>query len=180
MNKVGLISAMRCEIPDLITYGKSKRVQNFKLEDYDIGVILSGIGPEKAANATKILCSEFNPDYIIFLGFCGAAQKGINMGDLVVADKIHYNGNEISLKSSQLKDVKRCLSTHTIPHHIGKLQTFDHPVLSKKEVLDDAIGVDMESYIIFQKAREHNIPSVIIRSVSDIIPERKPFLFPTI
>ena len=178
MPKVGLICAMECELPEIIPYRNSKQVQTYTIGDFDIGVILSDVGAENAKTVTKKLSSEYKPDHIIVLGFCGGSQLKLAIGDIVVADKIHYNGNEVSSKSSQLEDVKTCLSKNLITYHVGKLQTFDHPVLSRKEVLADVLGVDMESYVIVQEAKKHNIPAITIKSVSDILPERKPLLIP--
>jgi hypothetical protein len=36
----------------------------------------------------------------------------------------------------------------------------------------------MESYAIVKKTKEFNIPCIIIKSVSDIIPLKKPMFFP--
>ncbi|MHA1454345.1 MAG: 5'-methylthioadenosine/S-adenosylhomocysteine nucleosidase family protein, partial [Promethearchaeota archaeon] len=141
MPKVGLISAMKCELPDIIPCRNSKQIQIYTLGDFDIGVIISGVGPENAKTATKKLYSEYKPDRIVVLGICGGSQTKLAIGDIVVADKIHYNGNEVSSSSPQLEDVKTCLSKNLIPYHVGKLQTFDHPVLSRKEVLADVLGV---------------------------------------
>lgn len=180
MSKVGLICATKCELPEIIPYRNSKQIQIYTIGGNDIGVIISDVGPENAKTATNKLYLDYKPDWITVLGICGGSQTKLAIGDIVVADKIHYNGNEISLKCSLLEDVKTCLSKNFITYHVGKLQTFDHPVLSRKEVLADVLGVDMESYVIAHEAKKLNIPSITIKSISDILPDKKPILIPKI
>ena len=79
-----------------------------------------------------------------------------------------------------LKEIKRRLTNSSIDYRVCKFQTFDHPVLSRGEVLEDILGVDMETYAIVKKAKEYNIAPIVIKSVSDILHERKPLVFPTI
>ena len=164
MPKVGLICATKYELPEIIPYRNSKQIQTYNIGNFDIGVIISDVGPENAKTATKKLYLDYKPDWIIVFGICGGSQIKLVVGDIIIANKIHYNGDEIVLKCSQLEGVKTCLSNNLITYHVGKLQTFDHPVLSRKEVLADVLGVDMESYVIVDEANKHNIPSIIIKS----------------
>tara|TARA_Y100000310_G_scaffold327507_1_gene394000 strand:+ start:3801 stop:4424 length:624 start_codon:yes stop_codon:yes gene_type:complete len=180
MVKIGLLGELKCELPDIVPYDKSRHVQTYKLGDYDVGVFLSGIGQKKAENATERLCTEFNPDYLIFLGFCGGIDPEANIGTLLVADTIHYHGKEESLEGPELEHVKICLTDSSIDYRVGEFQTFDGPVLSRGKVLEGVLGVDMEAYAIVRKAKEYNIPSIVIKSISDILPEEKPLMFPTI
>jgi nucleoside phosphorylase len=124
MVKIGLLIALKRELPEVIPYSKSKYVQTYNIGDYDIGVLLSGIGQKRAEKATERLSS--------------------------------------------------------IDYRVGEFQTFDRPVLSKGKVLEGVLGVDLEAYAIVKKAKEYDTPSIIIKSVSDIIPEKKHLIFPTI
>ena len=173
MIKVGLLGELKCELPEVIPYSRSKHVQTYNIGDYKVGVLLSGIGQKKAENATERLCTEFDPDYLIFLGFCGCLDSELNIGTLLVADTVHYNGEEESLEDPELEYVKRCLTDSSIDYKVGKFQTFDSPRLSKEEVLEGVLGVDMEAYAIASKAKEYNVPTIVIKSVSDILPEKK-------
>ncbi|MFC1752655.1 hypothetical protein ACFL96_04590 [Thermoproteota archaeon] len=178
MARIGLLGELKCELPDLIPYEKSKEVQTYHIGEHDIGVILSGIGQKKAANAAKKLL-EYKPDYLIFLGFCGGAKPELNIGDLALAEIIRYEGEEISLDSAHLEEIAGCLSDSGIAYHRGLFHTFDKPVLSRRGLSDDILAVDMEAYIIAKLAQEQNVPSIMLKSVSDIIPEQKPLFFPT-
>ena len=41
MVRIGLLSALKRELPEVIPYGKSKYVQTYNIGNYDIGVLLS-------------------------------------------------------------------------------------------------------------------------------------------
>ncbi len=178
MAKIGLLSALKWELPQAIPYGKSKCIQTHKLGDYDVGVLVSGVGYKRAEQAAERLCIEFNPDYVMCLGVCGGVGQKVNIGTLVVANKVHYHGETESLECPELEGIQRCLAESSIDWKVGGFQTFDTPVLSKAEVLEDVLGVDMEAFAVVKKAREYHVPSVIIKSVSDILPEKAPLMFP--
>lgn len=169
---------MKCEIPDIIPYQNSKMIQTYQIGNTEIKLTVSGVGQENARDAAKKLCLENDVDLVIFLGFCGGTKTRLKIGDLIIAEKVHYNGGEISLNPSKIEEVKKCLSKQLLNYYTGKLQTFNRSVISNEKVLDDVIGVDMESYMVAQEADKYNIPSIIVRSVSDIIPDKKPLLFP--
>lgn len=175
MTKVGLLFAMRREIPDVIPKPKpkSKQIEVFRVRGYDLAVLVSGVGPKKARAATKRLCYQLNPpDYLMCLGICGGNKEDLNIGDLLVADSVYCDGREISLKSPKLDELIGFLSDSSLDHCLGSFQTFDSAVLSKEGVLDGVVGVDMESYAVAYEAREHKIPLLIIKAVSDILPEK--------
>ena len=56
-------------------------------------------------------------------------------------------------------------------YHLGKLQTSNWPVLSRARVAGDTLAVDMESFAIAQTAAKYQIPAIIIKAVSDIVPK---------
>ncbi len=56
-------------------------------------------------------------------------------------------------------------------YHVGKLQTFNWPVLSRARVDGDTFAIDMESFAITQTAAKYHIPAIIIKAVSDIVPK---------
>ncbi len=175
MKKIGLITALDIEVPDQIKYNKSRDIQIIKNKENEIGLIVSGVGQKNAIEATKKLCREYKPDIIFFLGFCGGVLKDCNACDLFLADGICYNGKELQIDKQSLEFVKQKLVKNKINFCIGRLQTFDDVVLSKKDVSSDVIGVEMESYGAVEEAKKHNIPMILIRTVSDIVPEKKPF-----
>lgn len=142
MEKIGLISTRECEVPDQISCRSTKKIQTHKVGQNGIEVIVSGIGQKNVIGSTKTLCQEYSPDFIIFLGFCGGIMKNCMVCNLFIADKIHYDGNEISLDSQRLNHVKKIVSKSQNTPFVGNFQTFDTPVLSKTDVVNDVNGVE--------------------------------------
>ena len=169
MTNVVLIVAQRTEVP--ILFRDTSTVH--QLYDNVIKVIISGIGQKRAGKKTKNLCESkerFSPEYLINLGFCGATNDELNIGDLIIANRLSYNNQEIHLNNRYIDKVKD--SFQGIKHFTGKLQTFNWPVFSRKRVCEDTLAVDMESFAIGETSKNYKIPIVVIKVVSDIVPKR--------
>ena len=175
MKKIGLITALEIEVPDQLKYTYSKEIQKFKNKENEVAVIVSGVGQKKAIAATKKLCSEYKPDIIFFIGFCGGVKKGCKPCDLFLADSICYNDSELKIDEKSLDFVKQKLSKNRFKIIIGKFQTFDDVVVSKKGLAEGVVAVEMESYAALKEANKYKTPMILLRSVSDIIPEKKTF-----
>ena len=75
-----MISGMRCGV----AYWYSQPV----------AVLVSGQGEDKARDACRAMIRRFQPRFVLSAGFCGALQKGIKVGDIVVSRRI-YRGVDI-------------------------------------------------------------------------------------
>ena len=180
MPRIGLLCAFKNELPKVIPYRKSPHVQTYKIGHCDIGVLVSGVGQRRAATATKRLCAEFNPEHLMVLGVCGGVNPELAVGTLLVADRVHYQDQSASLEGEELEAVQQCLTDASIDYRVGGMQTFDQPVLSRDGVGNDVLGVDMEAYAIVRTAEQHSIPAIIIKAVSDIVPEEAPAILPSV
>ena len=173
MPNIGLIVAMRAEVP----YMLKNTTGIYRIGDNAIRVAVSGIGLKKAQRATQQVCTGslgFHPDLMINAGFCGAVRNELDIGHLIIANRLAYRDREIRLENSPIEKVVGRLVE--FEYHLGKLQTFNWPVLSRARVTSDALAVDMESFAIAQTAANYQIPAIIIKAVSDIVPEH-PGLF---
>jgi nucleoside phosphorylase len=169
MPNICLIAAMRAEIPYILKNASG----TYRIGDNAIRLVVSGIGPRKARRATQQVCNGalgFLPDLLINSGFCGAAQNGLGIGQLIVADRLTYGDREIQLDDVLVEKIGGILIESE--YHVGKLQTFNWPVLSRARVAPDTLAVDMESFAIAHMAAKYQIPAVFIKAVSDIVPER--------
>ena len=167
MPNIGLIVAMRTEIPHVLKHTTGI----CRIGDNAIRLAVTGIGPKKARHATQEVCTGslgFRPDLLINAGFCGAVRNELNVGDLILADLIGYRNREIRLQNSTFVKIADLLVGSD--HQIGKLQTFNWPVLSRARVSGDPLAVDMESFAIVQTAAEYQIPTIVIKAVSDLVP----------
>ena len=168
MPKIGLIVAMRAEVP----YMLKNTTGIYQIGDNAIRVAVSGIGLKRARRATQqmcIGCLGFLPDLLINSGFCGAVRNRLDIGHLIIANRLAYRDREIQMENSPIEKVVDLLVESE--YHVGKVQTFNRPVLSRARVAGDTLAVDMESFAIAQTAAKYRIPAIIIKAVSDIVPK---------
>jgi len=168
MPNIGLIVAMRAEVP----YMLKNTTGIYQIGDNAIRVAVSGIGLKKARRATQQACTGslgFLPDLLINSGICGAVRDKLDIGHLIIANRLAYRDREIQLENSPIEKIVDLLVESEL--HVGKLQTFNWPVLSRARVAGDTLAVDMESFAIAQTAAKYHIPAIIIKAVSDLIPK---------
>lgn len=176
MSTVGLICAMKIEVPKIISEVVEKEVVEMRrIGENNIGVIVSGIGLDNAKQAAIRLCRVVEPDYLLCLGWCGAA-KDFQIGQLLMAESVSFDGKEISLKSERLEQTKKSLAEEDIDFKAGKFETFDIIVTSRNNISQGVIAVDMESYAVADVAEKNKIPLIVLKFVSDIVPKDKPSL----
>ena len=157
--------------------------------DADVCVVKSGIGKVNAALATQKLIDTYHPDFIISSGCAGGLSQLLNVGDVVVSEKVRYHdvfcgeGNELG----QVQDMPVEFETNTalinlalacnqyIDVHIvrGKIASGDWLVTGDKvqdiiDVVPNAIAVDMESGAIAQVCHINNVKFVAFRVISDV------------
>ncbi len=107
---IGLIASTEIEISDIFRklniYGRitSKNKTFYRLIiDRDISILacICGIGKVNAAYWTTLLLERFSPDIIYVIGVGGAyPSSGLNIGDIVIAEKEIYGDEGLALKNS--------------------------------------------------------------------------------
>ena len=160
---------MGSEVPDLFP-GKSGV---HRIGDHVVHVVVSGIGPQRARRATERMCTgfhDFYPDWIMALGFCGGTRDDLDIGHLIVADRVAYRNREIALDGVPFAGAVR--ASQGMTYHIGQVQMVDWPALSRNRVTAATLAVDMESFAIVDTAQHHHTPVMIVKAVSDIVPRR--------
>lgn len=168
MPNIGLIVAMRAEVPYLL----KNTTGIYQIGDNAIRVAVSGMGLKRARRTTQQVCTGslgFLPDLLINSGICGAVRNKLDIGHLIIANRLAYDHREIQLENSPIEKVVDLLAESEC--HLGKLQTFNWPVLSRSRVAGDTLAVDMESFAIAKTAAKYRIPVIIIKAVSDIVPK---------
>jgi len=168
MPNIGLIVAMRAEVPHML----KNTTGIYQVGDNAIRVVVSGIGLKRARHATQQVCTGslgFLPDLLINSGFCGSVRKQLDIGHLIIANRLAYRDREIQLENSPIENIVDLLVESEF--HVGKVQTFNWPVLSRARVAEDTLAVDMESFAIALTAAKYQIPVIIMKAVSDIVPK---------
>ena len=168
MTNIGLIVALKAEVPDMF---RDSKVHH--LADSSIKVVISGMGPRKARKAAEKLIAFFGdqkPDYIINLGFCGATGREPGIGDLILADRVSDKKSEILLDENYILMAKEVLGG--TGYFTGKIESFHVPVFSGSKVSKDTLAVDMEAYTIVETALQYQVPVLVVKAVSDIVPQK--------
>lgn len=166
----------RFEIPRFLRKGVLREgTILYRVKDKEVGLRVSGIGHSKVRQNAASLVTQFSPDYIMFLGYCGAVNNSYSIGDLVIAEEVNYKSRPpLSTSKSLQPEAERILKTHDIAYHIGKMKTFDNVVLSRDGIIDKVDAVDMESYFVTNECLEKNVLVLVVKAVSDIVSEKSP------
>lgn len=180
---IALIAALPEEIkPFLARVGivRKERIAHFPLysfrvDDRDLILLQSGMGPINAEAATRALLEATSPDLIINFGLGGAVAPGPQVADLVVATRLlvsdgvgfsEQNGPDLSFADEFMVKAgnSRC--------HPGTFITTGETML--KAALRGTVPantetpvLEMETAAIARVAGERGIPLLAIRAISD-------------
>jgi hypothetical protein len=128
----------------------------------DILMIANGAGPLRSASAAR---ATGIPAAIINVGFCGALDSNLKIGDVIVADKVFL--------STQMFDCRSVLTTASFRRGVIYSSARIAATASEKEQFrrSGAVAVEMEAGGIAPYAQEHGIPFFCVRTVSDLASE---------
>ena len=104
MEKVGIIFAMEEELLALKEYLILEKEYNIfnltfyegKINEIDCVLVESGIGKVNAARTTQILIDNIKVDYIFNIGVAGGIDSSLNVGDVVLGDKLVQHDFDIT------------------------------------------------------------------------------------
>lgn len=200
MSKIGIIVAMEEELEAVLNimnnieqkeiYGIS--VQIGKIEQKEVAVVKSGVGKVNAARVTQILIDKLNVKSIINLGSAGALSPLLNIGDIVIGEKLiqhdfditafdHDKGYITGVGDYIYSDIKLIEKFENAANNLkekdykikkGIIATGDifcTDIEMKNKIFSkfDADCVEMEGAAIAQVCYLDNIPFIVIRSISD-------------
>lgn len=200
MNKIGIIVAMQEELEEILnimTEKNKKSIYNVeyiegKISDKNIVIVKSGVGKVNAARVTQMLIDIMKVDTIINVGSAGAINPKLNIGDIVIADKLvqhdfditafnHKKGyitgvgdyiyctekliNEFSKIINDIKSEEYNIKIGTIAS--GDIFCTDSNMKQTIYSEFDADCVEMEGAAVAQVCYLDNIPFIVIRSISD-------------
>ena len=200
MNKIGIIVAMEEELEEILNimnnieekeiYGLTFKTG--QIEKNKVVVVKCGVGKVNAARVTQILIDTFNIKSVINVGSAGALNPFLNIGDIVIAEKLvqhdfditafdHdkgyitgvgdyiYSNIELIEKfknaANNLKEKDYKIKTGIIA--TGDIFCTDIEMKNKIYSKFDADCVEMEGAAIAQVCYLDKIPFIVIRSISD-------------
>jgi adenosylhomocysteine nucleosidase len=131
-----------------------------------VDFVITGMG---AANAERVADAVISKAYsfCIISGFAGALNPFVKLGDIVACERVQNH----SSRQTEICDTD--LLTHAAEYgatRIATLLTTDHVVntATEKNCLSAfAEAVDMESFAILHAANKKNLPSAVVRVISD-------------
>jgi adenosylhomocysteine nucleosidase len=186
---VGLVAAMPEETgPLLRRVGKSTResisgfdLYRFTIGGWDAALIESGIGAERAAQATDLLIGVADPILILNIGFAGAILPGPDVGDIVIADRLLFfkerlfseqPGLATDVTTKVLSLLENTCTEIDFRIHCGTFITTGEIVNKQRlaGLLPDRTtnpAVEMETVAVARKAARAGISLVAIRAISD-------------
>lgn len=154
------------------------------LENKEVVVGHCGVGKVYAAIITTLMIKKFKPELVINVGCAGSLNKKVNVGDVVIANRIAdwdvdvpgWPRNMFSDKISfacdgRINKIVKSLNNKDI--HLGLIVSGDEFIYKKSQVNEiwkyfpDALCGEMEGCSIANTCYAFRINCAIIRSISD-------------
>ncbi len=200
MKKYGIIAAMKEEMQEIKNIMREIEEQNIfelvfvkgKINDSEIVLVEAGVGKVNAARVTQILIDNFEIDVIINVGSAGAANDELEIGDIVIGEKLVQHDFDITafghpkghisnvgqfvesdnLLIEKMEQIILSLQNDEFKIKIGTIASGDIfcTELKMKEKIRNkfsADAIEMEGAAIAQVCKLDNIPFIVIRSISD-------------
>ena len=171
---IGIVAALSMEVAPFVgrclpvqSYvGDRFQVSGVLLHDIRIAVVESGAGANLAARATNTLIDGHAPKWVVSVGFSGALQPHLKVGDLVVANAI------VDRQGKGLSVPVQMQSAPQDRLFVGKFVNTEQIVrlAADKQQLGESTGalaVDMESLAVARVCAERNIRFMAVRVISD-------------
>lgn len=191
---VAILCAIRQEISPMIACMKVSRKFDIdevlfyqgEMEGLPLTLVQGGVGRKNAVKAAGCLLKSMKVDLLISAGVAGGIREGLNVGDLVVAERVGYSrqsdfdSEELQLESDyscmkEVINIARQLSNGRGTRlHFGNLLTVDRVISSagtKKRIGlgNPFLAVEMESAAVAEVAYREGVEFAAIRSISDDI-----------
>lgn len=200
MKNIGIIVAMQEELEEILKImeeTKKKEIYDItyiegKIGENNVIITLSGIGKVNAARTTQILIDKLNVECIINVGSAGALNPILNIGDIVIGNKLIQHdfditafnhkkgyitglGDYLECNEDLVKKFEKITNNmenkeyKTITGIIASGDIFCTEINMKNKIYSkfNAECVEMEGAAIAQVAYLCNIPFIVIRSISD-------------
>jgi len=199
MKYIGIIAAMDEEIERIKELMKDINIKEIyelqfilgKINEKDIVLVKCGVGKVNAARTTQILIDNFDLEYIINVGTAGGLNEKIEIGDIVIAEKLvqhdfdvtaagrekgyitdtgkyFYSDKELIKKAKiAMQEINERFSSFIGTIATGDIFVQDMEVKDRIKKEFDADCAEMEGAAIAQVCTLDKIPFIVIRAISD-------------
>lgn len=196
---IGIIGAMEEEVEILKSSIENRETIQIahvifykgNIEDKQVVLAQSGIGKVNAAITATLLINEFKPDLIINTGSAGSVDSELNIGDIIISNKVYYhdvNATAFGYKLGQVPSMPEVYETDKelidlakssieqldLNGIVGEVATGDSFIgsIDQRKVIKSnfptASVVEMEAGAIAQTSYQYNVPIIVTRAVSDL------------
>lgn len=199
MKYIGIIAAMSEEIASIKKLMRDVNTKNIYELEFTLGTIHSknvvlvkcGVGKVNAARTTQILIDNFDLEYVINVGTAGGLNEKIEIGDVVIAEKLvqhdfditagghekgyisdtgtyFYSDEELVAKSKKIiENMNEDFKAITGLIATGDIFVQDISVKDRIKEEFNADCTEMEGAAIAQVCYLNKVPFIVIRSISD-------------
>lgn len=165
------------------------KIYTGKINDQDVLLVRGGVGKVNSARVCQVITDKFNLDAIINVGSAGGLNDNLNIGDIVVGEKLVQHDFDVTAfgrekgfipetgkffesdkdlleKSKNIKIQNQMILTGII----GSGDIFLTDTNLKETIKKDynCCCVEMEGAAIAQVCTLNEMPFLVIRSISDI------------
>ena len=158
-----------------------KKVYQGELNNKKITLVISGIGKVNSAMSTQFLIDNYDVDYVLNFGTCGALDENLNLGDIFIVKKaVQYDFDLTEIDNCELGYIEEydcvffdCKNEFLQKDNaVGYLATADQfsEDINKITTLKN-MGCnlkDMEGGAIFQVCKANDKKLLMIKVVSDV------------
>lgn len=196
--KIGIIAAMPEELKLLVEHLEmAEKHQHLghvyytgRIGHHEVVLVESGIGKVMSAMSVAVLANDFEVTAVINTGSAGAVASGLEIGDVVVADRLVYHDVDVTAfgydygqmarqplyyEASRylVEEMKAVLEKNQQVSQVGLIATGDSFIAGQdkidqiKQHFPDVLAVEMEGAAIAQAAHSLGLPFMVIRAMSD-------------
>jgi adenosylhomocysteine nucleosidase len=123
----------------------------------------NGAGWKRAAEAVDALAPGFRPEAVVSTGFCGALDSNLQVGDVVVADRVVGENGSYAATAPVVET----------PYQTGAVCSVNLVADTKEEkarlrAAHGACAVEMEAAGVAERTRSLKVPFFCIRTITDL------------
>ena len=196
--KIGIIAAMPEELKLLVEHLEMAEKHQClghvyhtgRIGHHEVVLVESGIGKVMSAMSVAVLANDFEVTAVINTGSAGAVASSLEIGDVVVADRLVYHDVDVTAfgydygqmarqplyyEASRylVEEMKAVLEKNQQVSQVGLIATGDSFIAGQdkidqiKQHFPDVLAVEMEGAAIAQAAHSLGLPFMVIRAMSD-------------
>jgi len=136
-----------------------------ELGDREVVLVANGAGPGRASLAAETAKLASRVVSVCSMGFCGALDRSLNVGDIFVADCVRAGARSFSVSQPVTRQA----------YCSGALASISHVAQTAEEKsrlrTTGAWAVEMEAAGVAEKAAEWELPFYCVKAVTDLAEE---------